>query len=128
MTRTLINPKEVSCEHNITKYAASEHKCLQENGETLLMGKVGRLTASLMFCQRRKRCDLLKIRIHFKIVRKARGVGMTHSSSEKKILLLKSFSFKNKAPVPFPGCLVAGVMSQSTWESCRPEKHWVWEW
>lgn len=91
MTRTLINPKEVSCEHNITKYAASKHKCLQENGETQLMGKVGRLTASLMFCQRRKRCDLLKIRIHFKIVRKARGVGMTHSSSEKKILLLRVF-------------------------------------
>lgn len=41
---------------------------------------------------------------------------------------VKSFSCQNEASALFSCCSMAGVMSQSTWEGCRPGKHGVWKW
>ena len=87
----------------------------------------------LMFCQRQNGYDLFKVWIHFLVVVcYARGTRMTHLSSETTFLCSEFFFFfffcQNEASALFSCCLVAGVMSQSTWEGCRPGKHGVWKW
>lgn len=135
MTLTLINPKEsvqTSYEHNITKYASSarQHKCLKENCDNswenwddFCLGAPSDVLSEAEWMWLIQNVDSF-----------LDGAALCKGGYQWLIFprrqdsFVKSCSCQNEASALFFCCLMAGVMSQSTWEGRRPGKHWAWKW